>query len=125
MATVGWFGAYGVPIFFRLLQKEGEFVPGPFYLKRYFGAVGSKCIHAMALVYVLYTMVVFMLPTAYPITAENFNYSPIGVAISVGFFLMWWVVDAHRWFKGPKLLKQDDTVPDGAEGKYKIAQLFR
>ncbi|CAI7745963.1 unnamed protein product, partial [Closterium sp. NIES-54] len=40
MATVGWFGAYGVPILFRILQDDGDFVPGPFYLKNYFGTIG-------------------------------------------------------------------------------------
>ncbi|CAI5501428.1 unnamed protein product [Closterium sp. Naga37s-1] len=40
MATVGWFGAYGVPILFRILQDDGDFVPGPFYLRNYFGKIG-------------------------------------------------------------------------------------
>ncbi|CAI5941960.1 unnamed protein product [Closterium sp. NIES-64] len=57
MATVGWFGAYGVPILFRILQDDGDFVPGPFYLRNYFGKIGSKCIHILALLYVVYTMV--------------------------------------------------------------------
>lgn len=103
MATVGWFGAYGVPIFFRVLQRDEDFSPGPFHLKKYLGSFGSKCVHVMALVYVLYTMVVFMLPSAFPITSENFNYSPIGLALCVGFILLWWIIDAHRWFKGPKI----------------------
>ncbi|GJP33206.1 hypothetical protein CLOM_g17762 [Closterium sp. NIES-68] len=120
MATVGWFGAYGVPIFFRILQHDGDFVPGPFYLRNYFGKFGSKCVHILALLYVVYTMVVFMLPTEYPIDSENFNYSPIGLAICVGFFLLWWIVDARRWFKGPKIVRDEDADPTRPGGMAKL-----
>ena len=62
----------------------------------------SKAIHVVALLYALYTAVVFNLPSSFPITRDNFNYSPIGVGVVVFIFVTWWLVDAHRWFKGPK-----------------------
>ncbi|CAI5514904.1 unnamed protein product [Closterium sp. Naga37s-1] len=41
MATVGWFGAYGVPVFFRIIQSDRDFSPGPFYLPNYIGHMGG------------------------------------------------------------------------------------
>ncbi|CAI5487856.1 unnamed protein product [Closterium sp. Naga37s-1] len=41
MATVGWFGAYGVPVFFRIIQSDRDFSPGPFYLPNYIGHTGG------------------------------------------------------------------------------------
>ncbi|CAI5472155.1 unnamed protein product [Closterium sp. Yama58-4] len=41
MATVGWFGAYGVPVFFRIIQSDKDFAPGPFYLPNYIGHTGG------------------------------------------------------------------------------------
>ncbi|CAI5531224.1 unnamed protein product [Closterium sp. Naga37s-1] len=110
MATVGWFGAYGVPVFFRIIQSDKDFAPGPFFLANYIGHTGGKCVHVLALTYVVYTMVVFVIPTEYPVTAENFNYAAVGIVVVVAMFLLWWFLDAHRWFKGPKIAKQEDQV---------------
>ena len=41
IATVGWIAAYSVPIFFRLIQPEDQFKPGPFYMARYIGVWGG------------------------------------------------------------------------------------
>ena len=62
----------------------------------------SKVIHVIALLYALYTAIVFNLPNSFPISRDNFNYSPIGVGVVVFIFVTWWLVDAHRWFKGPR-----------------------
>ncbi|CAI5532763.1 unnamed protein product [Closterium sp. Naga37s-1] len=40
LATVAWVGGYAVPIFFRLIQREEDFEPGPFYLSKYVGVWG-------------------------------------------------------------------------------------
>ena len=41
MSTVGWVGSYSVPIFFRIMNPEEAFTPGPFYMGRYIGTVGG------------------------------------------------------------------------------------
>eukprot|EP00897_Mesotaenium_endlicherianum_P006845 jgi/Mesen1/6189/ME000032S05485 len=100
MSTVGWVGGYAVPIFFRMYNRESSFVPGPFYLGSYVGRA-SKCIHLVAFCWILYTVVVFLLPQKYPITYNSFNYAPVGMAVVCSFFLLWWLLDARKWFKGP------------------------
>ncbi|CAI5950238.1 unnamed protein product [Closterium sp. NIES-65] len=125
MATVGWFGAYGVPVFFRIFQSNKDFVLGPFFLPNYIGHTGGKCVHILALTYVVYTMVVFVIPTEYPVTAENFNYAAVGIVVVVAVFLLWWFLDAHRWFKGPKIAKQEDQVdakPQEQQEQYQSRQ---
>jgi len=47
--------------------------------------------------------VLFMLPTASPISAANFNYTPVAVLVVVGFAGIWWLVSARKWFTGPKV----------------------
>jgi len=46
--------------------------------------------------------VLFILPTASPITASNFNYTIIAVAVVLAFAAIWWFVSARKWFTGPR-----------------------
>lgn len=55
-------------------QARKTFVRGPFHLGRFSLLVGW-----VATLWVAFITVVFVLPTAYPVTKENFNYSPVGV----------------------------------------------
>ncbi|CAI5991899.1 unnamed protein product [Closterium sp. NIES-65] len=56
LATVAWVGGYAVPIFFRLIQREEDFEPGPFYLSKYVGVWGRKLINIGAILFVLETV---------------------------------------------------------------------
>ncbi len=42
-----------------------------------------------------------MLPAATPITASNFNYTPVVVLGVILLVTIWWLVSARFWFKGP------------------------
>ena len=76
-----------------------------------------RLIHFLALVYVSYTIVVFNLPVAFPIAADTFNYSPVGVAAFVFVFTAWWLVDARHWFRGPvsNLERYESSVRSGSQ----------
>ena len=52
----------------------------------------------------------FVLPTIYPITALNFNYTIVAVAVVLGGASLWWVLSAKHWFTGPR------PNIDGADG---------
>lgn len=41
LSSVAWVGAYSVPIFFRLIQREADFCPGPFYMADYISVTGG------------------------------------------------------------------------------------
>ncbi|GAB2246331.1 hypothetical protein Droror1_Dr00001824 [Drosera rotundifolia] len=96
LCTIGWVGSYAVPIFARMVMNEKKFKPGPFYMGR-----ASKPICLVAFLWICYTCSVFLLPTYYPISWTNFNYAPVALAIALGLIMLWWVVDARLWFKGP------------------------
>ncbi len=46
--------------------------------------------------------VLFVLPTASPITWHNFNYTPVAVGVVLLYAGVFWLVSARKWFKGPR-----------------------
>ncbi|XP_065636956.1 amino-acid permease BAT1 homolog [Quercus suber] len=96
ISTVGWVGSYAVPIFARLVMDEKHFTPGPFYLGR-----ASKPVCLISFIYICYTCAAFLLPTLYPLRWDTFNYAPIAISVALTLILLWWFLDARKWFKGP------------------------
>ena len=96
ISTVGWVGSYAVPIFARLVMDEKHFTPGPFYLGR-----ASKPVCLISFIYICYTCAAFLLPTLYPLRWDTFNYAPIAISVALALILLWWFLDARKWFKGP------------------------
>src|SRR3712207_8986545 len=91
------FRSYVLPTFRRLRQGE-DFERGPWHLGRW-----SRPIGIIAVAWVAFIPVLFMLPQVSPVTAETFNYTPIAVLVVLGFAGIWWLVSARRWFTGPKV----------------------
>jgi hypothetical protein len=94
IAVIGLYIAYVIPIFLR--QFSTDFNTGPWHLGAW-----SRPIGWIAVVWVVFISVLFMLPTSTPITLQGFNYTPVVV---LGVFLIvtiWWLVSARHWFKGP------------------------
>jgi amino acid transporter len=98
VAVIGLYIAYLTPVFLRRINGKA-FVPGPWVLNKTFGAV----IGWIAIVWVVFICIMFMLPTYTPITLKSFNYTPVAVLAVIGFAGIWWAVSAHKWFKGPKI----------------------
>ncbi|KAG2572214.1 amino-acid permease BAT1 homolog [Panicum virgatum] len=96
VATIGWVGGYAVPIFARMVMREEDFRPGPFYL-----GAASRPVCLVAFLWICYTCAVFLLPTTYPIKMDTFNYAPIALGVCLGLIMLWWALDARKWFKGP------------------------
>ena len=96
ISTIGWVGGYAVPVFARLVMDEKKFKPGPFYLGR-----ASRPVCLIAFLYICYTCSVFLLPTLYPLKWDTFNYAPVAVSAALTLIMLWWVLDARKWFKGP------------------------
>jgi amino acid permease (GABA permease) len=97
IAVIGLYVAYVLPTFLRL-RLGSSFHPGPWQLGRW-----SRPIGIIAVVWVAFIFVLFMLPTASPITRTNFNYTVVAVAVVLGFAGIWWLVSARKWFTGPKV----------------------
>ncbi|ESR45345.1 hypothetical protein CICLE_v10003745mg [Citrus x clementina] len=96
ICTIGWVGGYAVPIFARMVMAEQKFNAGPFYLGK-----ASRPICLIAFLWICYTCSVFLLPTFYPISWDNFNYAPVALGVGLGLIMLWWLLDARKWFTGP------------------------
>jgi amino acid permease (GABA permease) len=97
IAVIGLYIAYVLPTLLRLLQGD-NFKPGPWHLGRW-----SRPIGIIAIVWVVFITILFMLPQVSPVTASSFNYTPIAVLIVLGFAAAYWFLSARRWFTGPKV----------------------
>jgi len=95
IAVIGLYIAYVAPVFLRL--RNPEFEPGPWNLGRWSAPIGW-----IAVVWVVIICVLFVLPTASPITATTFNYTIVAVAVVVGAATIWWFASAKNWFTGPR-----------------------
>jgi amino acid permease (GABA permease) len=97
IAVIGLYIAYVLPTFLRLRLKD-RFERGPWHLGRWSSLVGT-----IAVCWVVFITILFMLPQASPVTAKTFNYTPIAVLVVLGFAGIWWLVSARKWFTGPKI----------------------
>ncbi|GLZ78471.1 amino acid transporter [Actinorhabdospora filicis] len=97
IAVIGLYIAYVLPTILRLRQGD-RFVRGPWHLGRW-----SRPVGVVAVVWVAFISVLFMLPQKYPVEAGTFNYTPVAVLVVLGFAGIWWLVSARRWFTGPKV----------------------
>ena len=97
IAVIGLYIAYLTPVFLRRINPRA-FKPGPWVLGRYGAVIGW-----IAIVWVIFIVIVLMLPQAKPITVNTFNYAPIAVAVVVGVPGLWYLLSARKWFKGPRI----------------------
>src|SRR5262249_16272712 len=103
IAVIGLYIAYMLPILLRILARD--FRHGPWHL----GAWG-KPIGIIAVAWVVFISVLFMLPTITPIAAATFNYTGIVVLGTLVILVIWWLVSIRYWFKGPHVQGTDDEL---------------
>ena len=96
IAVIGLYISYVLPILLRLMARE--FKPGPWHLGGW-----SRPIGVIAILWVIFISVLFMLPTAWPITPITFNYTGVVVLGALVLLTIWWVVSVRHWFTGPRI----------------------
>ncbi len=99
VAVIGLYISYVAPVLLRRLRPD--FQPGQWHLGKWSPIVGW-----LAIVWVGIICVLFVLPTAWPITFANFNYTIVAVIVVLGGAWLWWILGARKWFTGPSF-KQD------------------
>ncbi|HEX7746616.1 MAG TPA: amino acid permease [Micromonosporaceae bacterium] len=104
IAVIGLYIAYVTPVFLR--RRRDDFVVGRWNLGRWSAPVGWLAVAWVAIICVL-----FVLPSASPITATNFNYTIVAVAVVVGVAALWWVLSARHWFTGPRHNLPEPSIP--------------
>ncbi len=104
VGTTGLYIAFILPVILRYRQGA-SFEHGAWSLGNHY-----KWINPIAIVWVVVISVVFMLPTSpggipghsSPSFDWNLaNYAPLTIAGAFLLFGGWWVLSAHKWFKGP------------------------
>ncbi|KAI8975093.1 amino acid permease-domain-containing protein [Mycotypha africana] len=98
--------AYFIPIALRLTVARKSFRRGPFHMGPF-----SDLVNFTSCIWILFTSILFICPTKYPVTADNMNYSSV---IFVG-VMLWSIAYYHfrarKWFNGPgKSLEQDPPL---------------
>ena len=99
LAVAGNNLAWGVPIFARLVWGQKKFTPGPFYTGRF-----SKPIGWTAIVFLIFGIILCMFPVGGPNpTADTMNYTVVINSAVWGGCLLYYFVDARKWFTGPQM----------------------
>lgn len=96
IATIGLYISYVLPILLRLFVKN--FQHGPWHLGAW-----SRPIGIIAVLWVIFIAILFMLPTFTPISATTFNYAPVVVLGALIILTIWWFASVRNWFKGPHI----------------------
>lgn len=84
-----------IPIALRLVNRK-TFVRGPFHL----GAFSYPAAF-LAVTWICFISIVFMLPQLNPVDSQTLNYAPVAVGIVIVYSLGFWLLSARTWFTGP------------------------
>jgi amino acid transporter len=111
IAVIGLYIAFVLPIILRLRAGE-KFERGPWNLGKHY-----KWIDALAIVWIAVICVLFLMPvtpTGIPWKSgfnwNVVNYAPLTVGGALLLFGGWYVLSAHKWFKGPVRQGSDEEL---------------
>jgi amino acid transporter len=122
VSVVAIYIAYVLPTFTRLLSRE--FKPGPWNLGRW-----SKLVGWIAVIWVAFISILFLLPQTTPITDKNgiiwanFNYAPIVVIGVMILLTIWWLVSQRKVFKGP-IIQGDEQALEQIEAEIERESIY-
>ncbi|KAI2639201.1 amino acid permease [Xylaria nigripes] len=100
IGAIAAFVAFIIPIFIKIVFVRNNFRKGPWHLGRL-----SMPIGALGCAFVLVILPFFNFPATRGsnLTLENMNWTILVYGAPTIFVLVWFAVDAHKWFKGPKI----------------------
>ncbi|MDB5057842.1 MAG: amino acid permease, partial [Chloroflexi bacterium] len=104
IAVIGLFLAYIIPVYLRW-RAGSAFVRGRWHLGKW-----SATVNVVAMLWVVFICILFMLPTANPINSTNFNYTPIVVLGTLALLTLWYMLSVRHWFTGPKIQGSADQL---------------
>ena len=109
IAVIGLYIAYVTPVFLRRINPN--FKPGPWNLGRW-----SPVINWIAVGWVIFICILFVLPPKSPVTIQTFNYAPVAVIAVVIFALVSWQLGGKKNFmhgaKDEHMTRDRDEVLD-------------
>lgn len=111
LAVAGNNLAWGTPIFARLVWGQKKFSPGPFYTGRL-----SKPIGWTAIVFLVFGIILCMFPVGGPDpTPDSMNYTVVINMAVWGGAILYYYIDARKWFTGPKITVDLDQLTEEQE----------
>jgi len=118
IAAIAAFVAFTIPITIRTFIVGNRFRPGPWNLGRFSFYIGTA-----ATCFTTLMIPILCLPalTGADLTPSTMNWTCLVWGTPMFGVLIWWVVDAHKWFKGPKvniqhqMLGREGNVIDGRD----------
>jgi len=99
--------SYVIPIMCKVLF--GKFEPGPWHMGKY-----GKYVNIWACLWTLFVSIIFILPTARPVTANTMNYAAVFLVAIFAAALGYWFLGGKSWYTGP--LIEAEVVPDSDGG---------
>ncbi|GHJ84023.1 hypothetical protein NliqN6_0425 [Naganishia liquefaciens] len=96
VATICLGASYGFPILCSVLRKRALVKDAPFSLGKF-----GYLINIITIIWITFSIVLFCMPTAIPVTPGSMNYAS---AVFAGFStiaVIWYAVNARRHYKGP------------------------
>ncbi|CAO3691997.1 unnamed protein product [Umbelopsis ramanniana] len=103
--TIGSQLSYLVPILLRITTSRKTFVAGPWNL-----GVFAVPLGVISCLWLLFTCVLFILPTEAPVTAENMNYAILPFVVIMGASTLYYMLFARKWFTGPVRVVDGEQV---------------
>ncbi|KAI7970388.1 hypothetical protein EIK77_006233 [Talaromyces pinophilus] len=113
IGAIAQFIAFAIPIAIRVFIVGDRFKPGPWNLGKM-----SKPIGAAGAMFVLLMLPILCLPsvTGNDLTADLMNWTCLVYGAPMLAVSIWWVVDAKKWFKGPKVNVEHSLYVENVTG---------
>ncbi|KAI6089092.1 amino acid transporter [Hypoxylon rubiginosum] len=100
IGAIAAYVAFTVPIFLKIALVGNKFRRGPWHL----GAASLPSgIAACCFVVVMLPILCFPSVRGEDLTLEEMNWTALVYGAPMMFVIIWFFVDAHKWFKGPKI----------------------
>ncbi|KAF3224987.1 GABA-specific high-affinity permease [Orbilia oligospora] len=118
IGVVGNHLAWFMPIFARIVWGRDKFIPGPFYT----GGL-SIPIAVVACIFLIFSILTAWMPIDGPnVTPQNMNYAIVVNFAVWGGALLYYYVDARKWFTGPRITLDSSHSQLTEEQEEKIAK---
>ncbi|KAH8424538.1 amino acid permease [Aspergillus melleus] len=113
IGAIAQFVAFSIPIAIRVFFVGNRFRRGPWHL----GPFG-RVIEGLGVSFVLLMVPILCLPsvTGGNLTPDLMNWTCLVYGAPMLAVSIWWVVDAHKWFKGPKVNVEHAIHPVEEDG---------
>ncbi|QDS77037.1 hypothetical protein FKW77_006661 [Venturia effusa] len=111
VATICLSTSYGIPIFISLLRGRRAVKNSPYSLGKF-----GFFINALTIIWICFSVIIFCMPVALPVTPSTMNYASVVFAGFAGISVLFYIVRGRKVFTGPPVPKDLDPDEAGVVG---------